>query len=157
MLITSQVETARELAKKLHTEIDRDGKPHFAHVERVALLVAKSHGYEKGTVTLNGRAHGKTFAVNCIVAAYLHDALEDTELTYFDVLKGYGQDIADAVLALTRMDGESFEAFTMRCDENPIAKPVRLYDMLDNMARIDDKMRKQEHLYLWAIAYLQRA
>jgi guanosine-3',5'-bis(diphosphate) 3'-pyrophosphohydrolase len=158
MLVTQRTEQAACMAKKAHAgQIDRDGNPHFAHVERVAFLVAKAHGYEQGTVTLASRANGKTFITNCIAAAYLHDTLEDTELTYSDILSEYGQDIANAVLALTRMDGESFEAFTMRCDENPIARVVRLHDMLDNMARIDDKMRKQEKLYLWAIAYLQRA
>lgn len=148
---------ARELAKRLHTEIDRDGKPHFDHVERVAFLVAKAHGYEPGKITLTSRACGKVFAENCITAAYLHDTLEDTELTYTEIAQQYGEEIARAVLALTRNDGEPFEDFTLRCDADPIARVVRLHDMLDNMARIDDKMRKQEHLYLWAISFLQRA
>ena len=157
MQVRSKIAAARELARRLHTEIDRDGKPHFAHVERVAHLVAKAPGYEPGTVTLGGVRGGKVFAENCIVAAYLHDTLEDTELTYTEIVREYGEEIAGAVLALTRLDGESFEDFTMRCDQNPVAKIVRLHDMLDNMARIDDKMRKQEHLYLWAIAFLQCA
>lgn len=138
MIVTKKIEQAKELAKRLHKEIDRDGKPHFDHVHRVALRVAARTGSEL-----------------CIITAYCHDMLEDTELTYTELLALFGEEVAIATLALTRMDGEAFECFTERCAANEIAAPVRLDDMLDNMERIDDKMRKQEHLYLWAIDYLQ--
>lgn len=138
MIVTRRTERARKLAKKLHVEIDRDGKPHYDHVHRVALRTAKT-----------------TESEICVITAYCHDMLEDTEMSYDELINLFGSKVAVATLWLTRLDGEDFEEFTRRCAENEIARAVRLEDMLDNMARIDDKMRKQEKLYVWAIDYLQ--
>jgi (p)ppGpp synthase/HD superfamily hydrolase len=80
------VERAKAFAEHAHRDQKRKytGQPYFDHLHEVAML-CKQYG-----------AADKTIA-----AAYLHDAIEDQDVTYHDIAAEFGVWIAEAVLSLT--------------------------------------------------------
>lgn len=145
------------MARQAHKgQIDRDGKPHFVHCERVAVRVAAGSGYEQGKIVLRSHRCGVQFLTNAIITAYLHDTLEDTMLTYSEIESEFGEVIATAVVALTHLDGEeTYRQFIIRAARNPIARVVKVADIQDNLGRKDAKSFHKHDLYLWALDYLQ--
>ena len=95
------------------------------------------------------------------IVAILHDTIEDTEITPEILLsEGFPQTIVDAVLSVTKLDGEEYEDFVRRSEKNPIGKEVKLADLEDNMDirrlnEITDKDVKRLKKYLKAWKYLQ--
>jgi (p)ppGpp synthase/HD superfamily hydrolase len=68
------------------------------------------------------------------IVAVLHDVVEDTWVTLSLLQKeGFNQDIIDAIDCLSRRKDEDYLDFIRRCDENNIAKYVKLADLNDNM------------------------
>ena len=67
------------------------------------------------------------------IVALLHDVLEDTEVAEEMIRSLFGDIVADAVVALTRKDGEDYMDFVRRAGENPIARKVKLADLEHNM------------------------
>ena len=47
--------------------------------------------------------------------------------------QGFTDEIIDAVLSVTKRDGESYEDFVNRATRNPIGKEVKRADLEDNM------------------------
>jgi (p)ppGpp synthase/HD superfamily hydrolase len=68
------------------------------------------------------------------IVAVLHDVIEDTEYTA-DKLReeGFSEEIVEAVLSVTRQDGETYMDFIKRAACNPIGKVVKIADLEDNM------------------------
>jgi (p)ppGpp synthase/HD superfamily hydrolase len=94
-------------------QTDKAGKAYFQHPMRIALRCA---GTEQKIVAL------------------LHDIIEDTSVTPEYLLEqGFSQTIVDAILSVTKHDGESYEDFVKRAAENPIGRVVKLRDRLDNL------------------------
>ncbi|SPL71432.1 HD domain-containing protein [Acinetobacter stercoris] len=68
------------------------------------------------------------------IVAVLHDIIEDTDTTVVDLISlGFSQEIIDAILALTKADGETRIEAAYRAVKNPIARLVKLADIADNM------------------------
>ena len=67
------------------------------------------------------------------IVAVLHDTVEDCGVELDTVRDRFGTAVADAVDALTRREGEAYEAFVERCAADPIARVVKLADLADNM------------------------
>lgn len=67
------------------------------------------------------------------IVALLHDVLEDTFVQETTIRNLFGDEIADAVLAMTRVPGENYMDFIRRCRENPLAWTVKLADLAHNM------------------------
>ncbi|KNY18470.1 hypothetical protein AKG11_04980 [Shinella sp. SUS2] len=65
--------------------------------------------------------------------AVLHDVVEDTALTLSDLDAHLPQGIVNAVDALTRRPGETYEDFIVRVGRNPIARQVKIADLRDNL------------------------
>jgi (p)ppGpp synthase/HD superfamily hydrolase len=66
--------------------------------------------------------------------ALLHDTIEDTSVTPEYLLEqGFSQDIVDAILSVTKREGESYEDFVKRAAQNPIGRVVKLHDLEDNL------------------------
>ena len=91
------------------------------------------------------------------IVGVLHDIIEDTPIT-LQVLKekGYSQEVIDALDHLTKREGESYDAFIMRCRKNPIALKVKIADLEDNMdirrldeVTEDDLERLNRYLVAW--------
>lgn len=137
------LEAARALSCYLHLDqVDKQGRPHFEHVQRVANECS----------SLNIEQH---------VAAYLHDVLEDTDadsghgIDYYAILSIFGVDVAKLVRSLTRLPGQTYHQYIVSVAENPIAIPIKLADLDDNLDEsrrpIPESLRKR---YLRARDYL---
>jgi (p)ppGpp synthase/HD superfamily hydrolase len=77
------------------------------------------------------------------VIAILHDVLEDTSCTK-EILFGLFEDnIVNAVIALSKVDGEEYEDYITRVRKNALATTVKIHDTLCNLkesvARNDKK------------------
>lgn len=106
-----------------------------------------------------------------VIACLLHDILEDTHLSYNDIKKEFGEDIAELVYAVTdelgRNRKERKERTYPKIKGNPKAIAVKLCDRIANVreAKIsfnksfgssDSKMYKlykQEHLEFYDTLY----
>ncbi|HEY6341439.1 MAG TPA: hypothetical protein VIY49_08110 [Bryobacteraceae bacterium] len=108
------VEDAIVLAVTAHRgQMDRSGVPFIFHCLRVMLA-------QQDEITQ--------------IAAVLHDAVEYTAVSLQQLERsGYNEEICSAVAALTRWDGESYEAYIERVAVNPVARAVKLADLADNM------------------------
>lgn len=70
-----------------------------------------------------------------LAAAWLHDTLEDTHLTREDLrTAGFPEPVIDAVVALTKVGEMRYEDYVERVKANPIARKVKIADMLANLA-----------------------
>jgi (p)ppGpp synthase/HD superfamily hydrolase len=128
------VKEAKELAKKLHEGMtDKYGNPYFEHLERVADRV---RDMEYNMVD-------ETSEINLyLVAAYLHDSVEDTEMELFDIESKFGKDIAVAIDLLTRKEGMPYSEYVERIrrdaksdviNSGKIARVVKLADLFDHL------------------------
>lgn len=67
--------------------------------------------------------------------AVLHDVLEDTSLTVDEIrATGVSIDVIDAVVALTRSPGQTYEDYIEEVAGNLLACQVKLADLTDNLA-----------------------
>lgn len=134
------LERAIAIAAMAHEgQVDKAGMPYVLHPLRMMLSVD----------TPEGR-----------MAAVLHDVVEDTAVT-LDQLRaeGFPEAVIEAVEALTKRDGEDYEAFILRVAPNPIARKVKLADLRDNcdlsrLAEPTEKDRQRIEKYRRAIDYL---
>ena len=129
--MSSLVSRARAFAFAAHNAIDHRRKytdePYTNHLERVAGLVAS---------VVDDPA--------MIAAAYLHDTVEDTEVTIEDIEREFGADVATLVAGLTDVsspeDGD--RAFRKKLDREHIADcdervhTIKLADLIDNAGSI---------------------
>ena len=66
--------------------------------------------------------------------ALLHDVIEDSDYIASDLInKGIPDNVVDAVLALTKIKGESYELFIERVLKNSLASKVKIADIEDNI------------------------
>ena len=108
------LERAIALAAEAHAgQVDKAGAPYILHPLR--LLLAVDAPTER-------------------IVAVLHDVVEDTLWT-LEALRaeGFTREVLDAVEALTRRAGESYEAFIERVAANPLARRVKRADLADNL------------------------
>jgi len=94
--ITDTVVDALRFAKEKHKgQLRYDGLPYFKHVlEVVDILIEDGCGWE-----------------NTLLAAALHDILENTETTYDELNERFGERAAKTVELLTKIEGESFDEY----------------------------------------------
>jgi (p)ppGpp synthase/HD superfamily hydrolase len=96
------------------------------------------------------------------MAAVLHDVVEDTAVTLEQLRdEGFPDSVLAAVEALTKHEGEDYEAFIQRAGAYPIARKVKLADLRDNsdlsrIAKPTEKDRQRIEKYRAAIRYLER-
>ena len=94
------------------------------------------------------------------IVALLHDTIEDTDVTIEYLRKeGFPEEIIDAVLSVTKQEGENYEDFVRRAVRNAIGKEVKIADLEDNMDIRRLKEIKEEYVdrlrkYLRAWQYL---
>jgi len=118
-MLSRDVKTAQEWAERLHQgQVDKSGKPYIGHPARVA---------------------GRLQTPEAQVVGWLHDTVEDTGLSLSEVEKEFGIETAKAVDAVSRKDGEDWDAYLLRVKKNPIARQVKISDLIDNsnLSRLD--------------------
>ena len=123
---SSEIIRAYEYARECHRgQIRLDGDEYITHPVRVAVAVAR---YAEGKLSCSE-------ARTAIIAALLHDVVEDTAATVNDVSRLFGEEVASIVLALSRKEGEKVgKQYLARVKwAGPIAVLVKRYDRLDNI------------------------
>jgi len=135
------LERAIAIAARAHEgQVDKAGMPYVLHPLRMMLNVD----------TPEAR-----------MAAVLHDVVEDTSVTLEHLRdEGFPDSVLAAVEALTKHEGEDYEAFIRRAGACPIARKVKLVDLRDNsdlsrIAEPTEKDRQRIEKYKRAIQYLE--
>lgn len=109
---SKDVEAAKELAYMMHEgQVDKAGLPYVTHPERVASRLESPE--ER-------------------VVGWLHDTVEDTEMTVDEIRERFGPETAAAVDAISRRDDETWEDYIERMKREPIARRVKIIDLIDN-------------------------
>lgn len=109
---------AIRLAVQYHAgQLDKTGQPYILHPLRV------------GAAGANWREQ---------IVGFLHDTLEDTDLTFTMLEAHFTPEIVAAILSVTRQSGENYEEYICRADKNGIGRAVKINDLKDNMSRLCD-------------------
>ncbi len=96
-----QVRKAFRMALKAHeNERRRSGEPFILHPIAVAIIAAKEIGL------------GRT----SIISALLHDTVEDTRVTLGDIKKSFGEDVANIIDGLTKIEKKPSGNTTMQAE-----------------------------------------
>lgn len=67
--------------------------------------------------------------------ALLHDILEDTDISALDFVNAFPAEVVEAVLALTKRNGETNEEYYNRVSGNLIARRIKIHDIQENFGR----------------------
>lgn len=136
----SQSEKAYEIAKRAHLgQIDKAGEDYIKHPEKVASFVNSDE--EKAV-------------------AYLHDVIEDTELTLEDLREyGFSEEVLKAVDVITKKKGQDYQTYLNSVKENKLARVVKLADLRHNsdltrLIDITEKDIERKEKYQKAIDFL---
>ena len=134
------VKKAYEVAKNAHQgQVDKAGIDYFKHPEAVASFVKTDD--EK-------------------VVAYLHDVIEDTNLTLSDLeAQGFSSDIINAVEVLTKKKGQPYQTYLQSVKKNELARVVKLADLkhnsdLSRLTNVTTKDIERHAKYQSAIEFL---
>ena len=136
----SQSKKAYEIAKKAHLgQVDKAGEDYIKHPEKVASFVKTDE--EKAV-------------------AYLHDVIEDTELTLEDLYEyGFSKEVLEAVDIITKKRGEDYQSYLNSVKKNKLARAVKLADLRHNsdltrFTEVTEKDIKRKEKYQKAIDFL---
>lgn len=137
-----RIEAAYNMAKLAHSgQLRKDGSPYVTHCVAAA-DIASDMGLDEDS----------------IVAALLHDVIEDTDLTHSDIAKQFGEPVADIVEGVTKLTRVQYTSKEDEQMENlrkmlmAMAKDIRVIlikiaDRLHNMRTMayqtEDKQRRK--------------
>ena len=106
-------ELALQIAQKAHAgQVDKAGKDYILHPMTVASYMDTDT--EK-------------------TIAYLHDVLEDTDVTVDALRKIFPNEIVDTLITLTHRKDESYFEYIQRVSKSKLAKKVKVADLLHNL------------------------
>jgi|ERR1035437_3265371 GTP pyrophosphokinase len=128
------------LAERLFKDVkDKSGFPYVGHLYRVAARVA---------------VHGTTM----MIAAMLHDAIEDTDLKLADIWADFGSEVALLVFTVSRQPDETYAEFIHRIADTKNVNAIRLKlaDLADNTDPARPKIISGDR-YTEAISELRNA
>lgn len=93
-------------------QVDKAGQPYILHALRVMAAMFSDHDR---------------------VVAVLHDVVEDSPDWQLADLAEFGPGVVEALDALTRRDGETYDDYVNRVSLNACATRVKLADLRDNL------------------------
>lgn len=143
-----QIQKAFEFANQAHAGVRRkSGEPYIIHPIAVAHI----------TVTEIG------LGTKSVLAALLHDIVEDTDYTLEDIARMFGPKVASIVDGLTKLSGsfdssqaENFKKMLLTLSGDVRVILIKLADRLHNMQTLDSMPRRKqlkiagETLYMYA-------
>lgn len=112
------------------------------HVQQVVHCVTCA--IDNGMLFSGSLRDSKLNSYEIIAVAYLHDVVEDSDVTIQDIQKKFGNEIAYAVDAITKRKGEQYNRYIERVRMNKMAKFVKYYDVLINLEKTVDDMLNDE-------------
>ncbi len=142
MIYTKKTKKALNLCFEAHKDqLDKSGLPYVFHPFHLAEQMETEE---------------------TIIAALLHDVVEDTDYTLEDIKEmGFGDAVVDALSLLTHDDDTKYMDYVRAIKGNPIAKAVKLADLRHNsditrLDVVDEKALKRRENYLEALEFLQK-
>ena len=111
----------------------------MATLARAIVLAAEAHQHQQDKAGAPYILHPlrmmlRMHTADEMMAAVLHDVLEDTPKTLGDLRnEGFSEDVLAAVNAVTHQEGETYDDYLARAAANPIARKVKRADLEDNM------------------------
>lgn len=111
------------IALALSATAHRDQKygdyPYFLHPMRVMRKIAETGHQDEAT----------------LIAAVLHDVVEDTDVSFADIREQFGKEVAEAIAAVTRhAEGpESYAEFIQRAAAHPRGRLIKRADVTDHL------------------------
>lgn len=155
--IRSQIRSVYDFAYKAHYGVRRkcgNRDPYITHPVAVAKIVANEIG----------------LGVSAVMAALLHDVVEDTQYTRQDIAELFGETIANIVEGLTNItnvynaqqntQAETFKKMILSIPHDPRVAFIKLADRLHNMRTMEGMpegtraIKAGENLYVYVpIAY----
>lgn len=113
------VENARELAFKYHEGQMYGDDPYVDHLQSVVNSLLTNYGDLCAPVLL--------------ATAWLHDSREGTGITRNEIADACGEQVEEAVEALTKIKYQVYEDYIATVKANPIALEVKRHDTLQNL------------------------
>ena len=92
--------------------------------------------------------------------AYLHDVIEDTELTLEDLHEyEFSKEVIEAVDIITKKKGEDYQSYLNSVKKNKLARAVKLADLCHNsdltrLTKVTEKDIERKENYQKAIDFL---
>ena len=134
-------------------------------LDKAAMICVTKHAGQRDKMGCAYFQHPMRVAMHCTtdaekIVALLHDTIEDTDVTPDYLLaEGFPREIVDAVLSVTKREGESYEDFVRRAKQKPIGRVVKLHDLEDNLNALrldhfDADMAARYNKYLAARRFL---
>ena len=106
-------ELALQIAQKAHVgQVDKAGKDYILHPITVS-------------------SYMDTDTEKAI--AYLHDVLEDTNVTVDELRTIFSNEIVDTVITLTHRKDESYFEYIQRVSKSNLAKKIKVADLIHNL------------------------
>lgn len=135
----SIVKPARDLAIKAHKGVYRKGVDengnrleYITHPEEVARIVTK--------------LKSSKYIGALVAAAYLHDTVEDTEVTYDTIRSIYGKEIIDKI-SVSDIDKENIIELIVSLVEELTSDPIKIKEM----GKEKYLMKKMLHMSSWGL------
>lgn len=135
----SIVKPARDLAIKAHKGVYRKGVDengnrleYITHPEEVARIVTK--------------LKSSKYIAALVAAAYLHDTVEDTEVTYDTIRSIYGKEIIDKI-SVSDIDKENIIELIVSLVEELTSDPIKIKEM----GKEKYLMKKMLHMSSWGL------
>jgi (p)ppGpp synthase/HD superfamily hydrolase len=109
----SNIAAAIRIAAEAHAnQLDKDGRPYILHSLAVMMTVP---------------------AGDAQIVAVLHDVVEDTSVTFVDLVRaGFAESILASLRLVTHAKDEPYAQYVIRCKADPVARAVKLADLRDN-------------------------
>jgi len=112
--MSEQISRAYHIARKAHNgQVDKAGKDYIFHPMSVASFVPEDE--------------------DMITVALLHDVVEDTDVTFEDLIPLFSPKVIEGLKCMTHDKTEYYEMYVIRLKKNPIALQVKLADLRHNM------------------------
>ena len=125
-----RIHAAFELAKTAHADQKRkSGEPYIFHPIAVANIVAEE----------------LMLGANPVIAAFLHDVVEDTDYTIDDIQKRFGDDVAFLVRVVTKQEKEHYEMSRQMDNYKQMLDSIH-YDIRALLVKLADRLHNMRTL-----------
>ena len=125
-----RIKAAFELARSAHSSQRRKtGEPYILHPIAVATIAAQELSLE----------------ANLVIAAFLHDVVEDTDYTIDDIRQRFGDDVAFLVSVVTKQKKEKYEMSRQLDNFKQMLNAVQ-YDIRAILVKLADRLHNMRTL-----------
>ena len=125
-----RIHEAFELAREAHAEQKRkSGEPYIIHPSAVATIVAEE----------------LKLGANPVIAAFLHDVVEDTDYTMDDIRQRFGDDVAFLVSVVTKKSTGNYEISKQVDNYKQMLNSVH-YDIRALLVKLADRLHNMRTL-----------